>query len=93
MTQETQQKSRDFNSLKPRVVKSLYDTLYRDCLPPPHKLIIPPYAVVEDRDNPGTAFAKVIYVVYCPNEKTHTVNITYKYDRHGKFLLDTMQYV
>lgn len=93
MTIETQQKSKDFQSIKSRLVKSITDTLYRDCQPPPHKLIVPHYAVVEDFDNPGMAFAEVFYVVYCPTEKTHKVNITFKYDRHGKFLLDTMKYV
>ncbi len=90
---ETQQKSKNFQSIKARLVKSLTETLYRECSPPPHRLIIPHYTVIEDDDNPGMAFAEVIYVTYCPDEKSHKVHITFKYDRHGKFLLDTMRYV
>jgi hypothetical protein len=88
----TEKLDKDFNSIKPRLLKSLNDTLFRDCQPPPDKLIIPHYSV-QPADEPGWAYAKVIYVVYCPTEKVHSVDITFRYDRHCKFLLDTMQYV
>jgi hypothetical protein len=79
--------------VKSRLAKSVHETLWRDCNPPPDELHIPYHLIVEDRKNPWSAFATVTYIVFCPTKKTHTVDIHFKYDKFGKFLLETMKYV
>jgi len=85
--------TRDFNQVKSRLAKSLNDVLYRDCNPPPADLVIPYHLLVEDRKRFWHAFAEVTYIVFCPTKKVHTVKIHFKYDKFGKFLLNTMRYV
>ena len=85
--------AKDFGAIKSRVVKSLYETLYRDCNPPPDDLIIPSDTVRADKDKDGWATALVIYVMYMPNKKTHAVNIRFQYDNFGRFILSSMEYV
>jgi len=85
--------ARDFGSIKTRLVKSMYETLRQDCNPPPDDLIIPIDTVRPDGDLDGWATAMVIYVMYMPKKKTHTVNIRFQYDKFGKFILSTMEYV
>jgi hypothetical protein len=92
MTQ-TQANAKDFNTIKSRLTRSLNDTLMGDCNPPPDELHIPYGSVVPDEEAPGWAFARVIYVVYCPKKKTHTVDLRFQYDKFGKFILSSMQYV
>jgi hypothetical protein len=89
---ETTSPKKDFKAIKPVLLKSLNDTLYRACSPPPDKLIIPEYRLLPG-DEPGQATAEVLYVIKHPTEKTHSVNISFCYDRRGKFLEHTMNYV
>lgn len=84
---------RGFSQIKSRLARSLEDTLRRDCNPPPDDLSIPYHSIVEDRETPGFARATVTYIVFCPTKKLHTVNIRFKYDKFGKFILDSMHYV
>jgi hypothetical protein len=86
-------KVNEFYRLKPKLLSSLQETLLRDCNPRPHKLIIPHYSVTADKESSGWAFATVIYVMYWPTEKEHVVNIHYRYDKYGKFLMESMRYV
>jgi hypothetical protein len=79
--------------IKSRLLRSLNDTLHKDCSPPPKKLIIPAHTLVEDKDEPGWATADVIYVVDCPTEKTHTVSMRFRYDKHGKVNPAYLEYI
>jgi hypothetical protein len=90
MTNNTAKK--DFNSIKMRLAKSIHSALFRECDPPPDELIIP-YAPLVCGDEPGVAYAQVIYKVFCPREKLHTINIKFQYDKFGNFMMDTMTYV
>jgi hypothetical protein len=85
--------AKDFGAIKSRVVKSLYETLHRDCNPPPDDLIIFSDSVKADKDKDGWATAQVIYVMYMPSKKTHSVNIRFQYDNFGRFILSSMEYV
>lgn len=92
-TTATENSPRGFSQIKSRLARSLEDTLRRDCNPPPDDLSIPYHQITEDKKNPGHAFALVTYIVFCPTKKVHTVNIHFKYDKFGKFILDSMRYV
>jgi hypothetical protein len=85
--------SKNFEDIKSKLARSLKETLYNECSPPPNELHIPYGSVVEDKEEPYTALAVVTYIVRCPGEKKHTVHIKFKYDKEGKFLRDTMEYV
>jgi hypothetical protein len=84
---------KQFEDIKSRLARSLKETLFNECSPPPDELHIPYASVSPDREEPNTATATVTYVVRCPGEKKHTVHIRFKYDKEGKFLRDTMEYV
>lgn len=84
--------NKDFSSIKSRLAKSIHDTLYRNCNPPPDSIVIP-YDSVQPEPEAGWARSTVVYVVYCPKKKTHVVNIRFQYDKFGKFLSHTQEYV
>jgi len=82
-----------FDSIKQQLERSIVETLYHDCQPyPPAKVYVHNYSLQAEKSH-GWARAKVTYVVYCPGEKLHTVNIRFQHDKMGRFLMNTMQYV
>lgn len=89
----------NLDELKSKIARSLKNTLTSDAVAPAgekhvnFEVHVPYHQVKLDEDEPSTATATVTYVVQCPKEKRHTVYIKFKYDKSGKFLKNTMQYV
>lgn len=85
--------------LKSKLVRSLKTTLANEAIPPTgekpvdFELHVPYHQVKLDPDEANTATAVVTYVVRCPSEKKHTVYVKFKYDKAGKFMRETMEYV
>lgn len=89
----------NFEELKSKLARSLKTTLAYEAIPPvgekpvDFELHVPYHQVKLDPDESNTATAVVTYVVRCPSEKKHTVYIKFKYDKTGKFMRETMEYV
>lgn len=88
----------DFDKLKIKIANSLRKTLAEEALTPsgekPVKYDVHvPHSKICDAGEPYTATAAVTYVTVCPTEKKHTVNIQFKYDKAGKFIISSMSYV
>ena len=88
-----------FETLKPKFARSLKEYLYNEALAPlgerpvDFDLHLPYHHIKYDDDAENRALATVTYVVRCPTEKKHTVFIKFNYDKSGKFLRNTMEYV
>lgn len=89
----------NFDELKSKIARSLKTTLSYEAIPPTgekpvdFELHVPYHQIKLDDEEPLTAKAVVTYVVRCPTEKKHTVFIKFNYDKSGKFLRNTMEYV
>lgn len=89
----------NFEELKSKLARSLKATLSYEAIPPTgekpvdFEVHIPYHQVKLEPEESNTASAVVTYVVRCPTEKKHTVFIKFKYDKAGKFLRETMEYV
>jgi hypothetical protein len=89
----------NFEELKSKLARSLKNTLTQEAVPPAgekpvnFELHVPYHQIKLDPDEADTASAIVTYIVRCPSEKKHTVYIKFKYDKSGKFLRETMEYV
>jgi hypothetical protein len=85
--------SNEFESISAQLEKSIAEALYNECPPyPPAKVYVHRHTLLPEK-SPGWARAKVTYVVYCPGEKTHSVNIRFQHDKTGRFIRNSMQYV
>jgi hypothetical protein len=91
--------SAEFEALRPRISRSLKETLFKESATPEGEkpmrmeLHVPYNQIKPDDENERTATATVTYVVWCPDEKKHSVNIKFNYDKHGKFVRSSMIYV
>jgi hypothetical protein len=88
----------DLGPLKQTLARSIKDVLYPDTVTPsgkpiPCEIYIPYNHIHEADDEPNTATMSVTYVVKCPEEKKHTVNIKCKYDQKGKYVTGSMSYI
>jgi hypothetical protein len=54
---------------------------------------VPVQQIEADEDEPGSAYATVVYLTHTPKEQRHMVRIKFKHDKKGKFHRDTMTYV
>jgi len=88
-----------FETLKPKFARSLKEYLYNEALAPlgerpvDFDLHLPYHHIKYDDDAENRALATVTYVVRCPTEKKHTVNISVAYDKLGRVVKDSIQYV
>jgi len=88
-----------FETIKSRLAQSLKEALGRDIITPAGEkhiycdMHIPYHQLLSNDDEDDQATAVVTYIVKCPTEKKHTVRIRFNYDKTGRFLSDTMQYV
>lgn len=88
-----------FETVHSKISRSLKETLFRESDTPEGEkpvrmeLHIPYNQIKPDPDEENTATATVTYVVWCPTEKKHSVNIKFKYDKYGKFVRSSMTYV
>jgi len=89
----------NIEEVKSKLSRSLKATLSHEALPPAGEkpvdceVHIPYHQIKFVQDEPNTATAVVTYIVRCPTEKKHTVFIKFNYDKSGKFLRETMEYV
>lgn len=89
----------DFEALRPVIAKSMRDTLSAEVRTPdgekvtPCDVYIADQLLEEDEDEPGSAYATVTYVTYCPNARRHSVRVKFNYTKQGKFERSTMAYV
>jgi hypothetical protein len=88
-----QMNNKHFEDIKSKLARSLKETLYNECDPPPDELHVPYNLLTPDEDEPDTARASVTYIVNCAGVKKHSVDIQFKYDKTGRFLRETMRYV
>jgi hypothetical protein len=89
---------KEFEALKPKLIKSLREALGKEASPPGERPIdydihIPEHTLSLHEDEENTAEAAVIYTVRCPSVKTHTVLVKFKYSDSGKILNDEVTYV
>lgn len=88
-----------FEAIKSRLARSLKEALLRETVLPPEEkpmeceLHIPYHQLQPHEEELDTATARVTYIVECPTEKKHTVTIKFKYDKNGRFLRETMEYI
>ena len=88
-----------FETLKPKFARSLKEHLHKEALAPSGErpvdfdLHLPYHHIRYDRESENRAFATVTYVVRCPTEKKHTVNISVAYDKLGRVVKDSLEYV
>jgi hypothetical protein len=91
--------SLDFEMLKPKIANSVKETLASENRTPegekaiPCDVFVPTQQLEADEDEPGAAYATVVYATYVPNERRHVVRVKFKYDKAGKFQRNTMTYV
>lgn len=91
-------KEGNFDLLKPKIARSLRETLSTEVRTPDGERTTPcdvyvPENMIEADDEELSAYATVIYVTYCPKERKHAVKIKFNYDEKGKFIRDTLDYV
>lgn len=89
-----------FDLLKPKIAKSIRETLASEVRTPdgekttPCDVYVSEGLLESDDTDESSAYATVVYVTYCPNERRHAVKIKFNYDKKsGKFLRDTLSYV
>jgi hypothetical protein len=96
MTLTTESK---FELIHSKIARSLKEALFKESITPEGEkpvrmeLHVPYNQIRPDEETEDTATATVTYVVWCPSEKKHTVNIKFNYDKHGKFIRNSMVYV
>ncbi len=89
----------NFDSLKSKLARSLKDTLTREATHPEGErpieceVHVPYHHLRPSVDEVDVAHAEVTYIVNCPAEKKHRVRIKFNYDKFGRFLRNTLQYV
>lgn len=88
-----------FETIKPKFARSLKEYLYNEAQAPNGEtpvdfdLHIPFHQIKQDEDESNRALAVVTYVVRCPTEKKHTVNVSVAYDKQGRVVKDSLNYV
>lgn len=85
--------------MRSKIARSLKETLFKEAVSPEGEkpvrmeLHVPYNQIRPDDENENSATATVTYVVWCPSEKKHSVNIKFNYDKYGKFIRNSMVYV
>lgn len=88
-----------FETLKPKLARSLKEYLYNESLAPAgerpvdFEIHVPFNKLLLDEETPNHATAVVTYVVRCPSEKKHTVNVNIAFDKQGRVVKDSLTYV
>ena len=88
-----------FETLKPKFARSLKEYLYNEALAPVGErpvdfdLHVPYHHIQFDDESENRAFASATYVVRCPSEKKHTVHMSVAFDKLGRVVKDSVQYV
>lgn len=88
-----------FETLKPKLARSLKEHLYNEALAPSGERPVDfdihvPFNKIElDEEAGNRVSALVTYVVRCPSEKKHTVNISAAFDKQGRVVKDSISYV
>lgn len=88
-----------FETLKPKLARSLKEYLYNESLAPAGErpvdfdIHVPFHQIKLDDETPNHASAVVTYVVRCPSEKKHTVNVNIAFDKQGRVVKDSLTYV
>jgi hypothetical protein len=89
----------DFEALRPKIAKSMRDTLSAEVRTPDGEKVTPCDVYVADQlieevdGEADAAYATITYVAYCPNERRHSVRVKFNYTKQGKFKRESMSYV
>ena len=88
----------DFETLKPKIAKTLKESMLRDASTPKGEKPVMcdvhvPYHMIRTTGEENTATAVVNFTAMFPTEKKHSINIKFEYDNTGKFQRESMTYV